>query len=258
VDPRRTTGFVVRVRAADKKRVRFTGRLEPSYTYQERGGYALAAIKTRHPILGTEPRRHKRVEYTYMVSPIRTWGGQPPIDVTVRSSTSWAFVPEDHGWTTTREDGRVVSRLATKAGETARLMYAFEIAPPSVYFGGPFVGVGPELEDAGPRFRAGLEIGLDQSLVLGAAFESFEEKTRRSYTIVPALEVTTPDIFIFIPSLSAGLGVPVQLHSVGPPRVGARAQVGLAFPMISLVVPLDVYFDAGVRAQIAFMTQLGF
>lgn len=76
--------------------------------------------------------------------------------------------------------------------------------------------------------------------------------------VVPALEATTPNVFIFLPSLSAGLGVPIQVHSAGPPRVGARAQLGVAFPLISFFVPLDVYFDDGVRGQLAFMTQLGF
>jgi len=258
VDERLVTGFAVAVRAGGKKRVRFAGRLGPTDTYQSRDGYALAAIKTRHVFLGTEPRHDKRVEYTYLVSPLRSWGGRPPIDVTVRSSTSWSFQPEDHGWTTTREDGRIVSRLATTAEQTRRLVYAFEIPAPSVYLGGPFVGVGPELEDAGPRFRAGLEIGVGHSLIVSTAFEAFEEKTRRSYTIVPALEIASPGVFIFIPSLSAGLGVPVQVHSAGPPRVGARAQVGLAFPLVSFFVPLDVYFDDGARGQLAFMTQLGF
>ncbi len=258
VDPRRTTGFTVAVRAHDRKRVRFAGRLEPTYTYQEHDGYALPAIKTRHVFLGTEPRHHKRAEYTYLVSPIRTWGGRPPVDVTVRSSPSWAFQPEDHRWTTTREDGRMVSRLLTTAEQTSRLVYAFEISPPSVYFGGPFAAVGPELEDAGPRWRAGVEMGLGPSFILSAAFESFEEKTRKSYTIVPAFEATTPNVFVFIPALSAGLGVPVQVHSVGPPRVGVRAQVGLAFPLLSFFVPLDVYFDDGARGQLAFMTQIGF
>jgi hypothetical protein len=258
VDERRVTGFAVAIRAHDRRRVRFTGRLEPTYTYQSRDGYALAAIKTRHVFLGGEPRHDKRVEYTYMVSPLRSWGGRPPIDVTVRSSTSWSFAPGDQGFTSTREGGRLVSRLATTAAQTTRLTYAFEIAPPPVYFGGPFVGVGPELEDAGPRLRAGLDVGLGNALIASAAFESFEEKARRSYTLVPALEIATPGVFIIIPSLSAGLGVPVQLHSVGPPRVGARAQVGLAFPLFSLCIPLDVYFDDGARGQIAFMTQLGF
>ena len=258
VDERLVTGFAVAVRARDKKRVRFAGRLQPTYTYQSRDGYALAAIKTRHVFLGGEPRHDKRVEYTYLVSPLRTWGGRPPIDVTVRSSTSWSFQPEDPDWTTTREEGRVVSRLATTAERTRRLVYAFEIPAPSFHFGGPFVGVGPELEDAGPRFRAGLEVGVGHSLIVSTAFEAFEEKTRRSYTIVPALEIATPGVFIFIPSLSAGLGVPVQVHSAGPPRVGARAQVGLAFPLVSFFVPLDVYFDDGARGQLAFMTQLGF
>ena len=259
VDDRLVTGFAVAVRARDKKRVRFAGRLQPTHTYQSRDGYALAAIKTRHVFLGGEPRHDKRVEYTYLVSPLRSWGGRPPIDVTVRSSTSWSFQPEDPGWTTTREEGRIVSRLATTAEQTRRLVYAFEESPRprSISAGRSWAPV-PSLEDAGPRFRAGLEIGVGHSLIVSTAFEAFEEKTRRSYTIVPAFEIASPGVFILIPSLSAGLGVPVQVHSAGPPRVGARAQVGLAFPLVSFFVPLDVYFDDGARGQLAFMTQLGF
>ena len=258
VDGRRATGFTVRIASGDRKKVRFAGRLEPTYTHQPHNGYTLPAIKARHVFLGTEPRHDKRVEYTYMISPIRTWGGRPSIDVTVRSSTSWAFAPEDPRWATAREGGRTVSRLVTTAEQTSRLTYAFEIAAPPVYLGGPFVGVGPELEDAGPRFRGGFEIGFAHEWIASLALESFEGKVRRSYTIAPALEVATPNVFLFFPSLSAGLGVPVQVHSEGPPRVGARAQLGLAFPLVSFFVPLDVYFDDGVRGQLAFMSQLGF
>ena len=61
-----------------------------------------------------------------------------------------------------------------------------------------------------------------------------------------------------IPSLSLGVGVPVQLHSSGPASIGARAFVGVSFPYLSLMVPIDVYFDDPSHPRAAFMGQLSF
>lgn len=92
---------------------------------------------------------------------------------------------------------------------------------------------------------------------LSLAYETLDDRRRTHYTIVPAIEVASPSFILIIPSLAAGVGVPVQLHSSGPPSVGARAQLAMSFPLVSILVPLDVYFDDGARPQLAFLTQIG-
>lgn len=253
-----SAGFVVRVEAGAKKRVRFVGLLEPTYRYQEREGYAIPAIVARHPILGSHPRREEKLDFTYFISPIRTWRGHPDIEITVRSPSSWSFTSPGPGWTTTRSGTRDVSRLVTTAEATPRLTYSLVVPPGLFVNGGPIVGIGAELEEAGPRLRAGYEIGLKDWMIGSLAYESFVDRNRSNYTFVAAFEAASPNVIILIPSLSAGLGLPVQFHSSGPVSVGARGFVGLSFPLLSLMVPVDVYFDDPSHPRVAFMGQLSF
>lgn len=253
-----SAGFVVRVEPGARKRVRFAGVLEPTYRYQERESYALPAIVARHPILGSSPRREEKLDFTYFISPIRTWRGHPDIDITVRSPSSWSFTSPGPGWTMSRSGNREVSRLVTTAEATPRLTYSLVVPPGLFVNGGPIVGIGAELEEAGPRLRAGYEVGLMDWIIGSLAYESFVDRKRSNYTFVAAFEAASPNVFIVIPSLSAGLGLPVQLHSSGPVSVGARGFVGLSFPLFSLMVPIDVYFDDPSRPRVAFMGQLSF
>jgi hypothetical protein len=54
--------------------------------------------------------------------------------------------------------------------------------------------------------------------------------------------------------------VPVQLRSGAPTLVGARVELTVSFPVVSLVVPFD-WFPAGAgneQAQIALLAQASF
>jgi len=253
-----SAGFVVRVEPGAKRSVKFAGLLEPTYRYQEREGYSLPAIEARHPILGTRPRKSERLDFTYFISPIRTWRGHPSIDITVRSPASWSFSSPGPGWSMTRDGGREVARLTTSAEATPRLTYSFVIPEGLFVNGGPIAGVGAELDEAGPRFRAGYEIGVKDWMIGSLAYESFVDLRRANYTFVAAVEAASPNVIFIIPSFSLGLGLPVQLHSEGAPSVGARGFVGLSFPLLSLFVPIDVYFDDPGHPRAAFMGQLSF
>jgi hypothetical protein len=253
-----SAGFVVQVEGRARKAVRFTGPLRPTVTSHGIGGYTLSAIKTRHMALGGIPRWADGVEVSYLIAPLRTWGGQPAIDITVRFPAAWSFAPEEGGWSETSAGGVRTARLVTTAERTPRLSLPFTVDPPLLVHGGPFGGIGAELEDAGPRVRAGYEVGLGHSTIASLAFESFADRGGARYALVPALEAATPGAIVIVPSLFAGLGVPVRFHASGSPSFGARAQVGLSFPYVSLIVPFDFYVDDLAHPRAALVGQLSF
>ena len=229
VDERLVTGFAVAVRARDKKRVRFAGRLQPTYTYQSRDGYALAAIKTRHVFLGGEPRHDKRVEDTYLVSPLRTWGGRPPIDVTVRSSTSWSFQPED-------PDGRRRARKGASCPGSRRRPNGRDASCTRSRFR-PLVPLRRAVRGRRSRARGRRAALPRRSRGRSGPLAHRVDRLRGlrgedapELHDCPRAQIATPGVFIFIPSLSAGLGVPVQVHRRGRPgsargrRSGSRSR----------------------------------
>lgn len=256
MNPSRSTGFTVRVDPGAKKRITFKGVLVPTYTSEDHtSGYDIPAIKARHVWYSAKVRSERRIEFTYLLSPLSTWGGTPNIDVTITTSTAVGF---DSAWTTETQGNRRTARITTTAAKVPALRFSEMIAPPIFVNGGPFIGAGAEFEEPGGRLRAGYEIGLSDFMLASLAFELYGGRLRHDYTIVPTFEVATHNIFFFIPAISAGVGIPVQLHDVGPAQVGARVVVGLSFPIVSILVPVDVYFDDPGHPKAAFVGQIGF
>lgn len=251
----RSAGFTLRVDPGLKRQITFKGVLVPTYTSEDRSAYDLPAIKARHVWYSSKVRSDRRIEFTYLLSPLATWGGTPNIDVTITTPTSVGF---DSAWTTQIEGKRRIARITTTADRLAALRFSEIIAPPIFVNGGPFIGAGAEFEEPGGRLRAGYEIGLSDWALGSLAFELYGGRQRQDYTIVPTFEVATHNVMLFIPALSAGLGIPFQLHDVGSPQVGARVVVGLSFPIVSILVPVDVYFDEPSRPRAAFIGQVGF
>jgi hypothetical protein len=107
------------------------------------------------------------------------------------------------------------------------------------------------------RTRLGYEIAGPTAVIYSGAVEtSFHGRT----TLVPVVELATPDIIIIIPSLGLGAGVPVQLRSGEATLVGARVQLTVSFPVVSLVIPFD-WFPGGAgseQAQVALLAQASF
>ena len=84
---------------------------------------------------------------------------------------------------------------------------------------------------------------------------TFSEDFTGTTTLVPLGEVASPGVY-FIPSLGLGAGVPIQFRSGAGTHVGARMQLTLSFPVVSIVFPVDVFpGDAGNTWQVGLFGQ---
>jgi hypothetical protein len=254
----RRTGFTLGVDAHGRADLVFEGEMEPVYRELgfDREEFVIDGIYARHPWLSTEPRYDERVEYAYALSPIRSWGGSPPIDVSVRLTNGLRWVP-DSAWTVGLEGGAVVARTTVAARDASVLRFTAIRPGTTVLNGGPFVAAGGRVGPAELRTRLGYELAGPRAVIYSAAVEtSFHGRT----TLVPVVEVASPDLLVLIPSFGLGVGVPVQLRSSAPALVGVRAQVTVSFPVVSLVVPFD-WFPGGAgseQGQIAMLALASF
>jgi hypothetical protein len=71
---------------------------------------------------------------------------------------------------------------------------------------------------------------------------------------VPMVTAATDSIFVIIPSVGLGVGVPVQLAP--DLRVGGRVALDVHFPLIGFVAALDLYPTAGLY-QVSLLGQVG-
>ncbi|HEY3817952.1 MAG TPA: hypothetical protein VGL81_12315 [Polyangiaceae bacterium] len=255
----RRTGFTLGVDAHGRAELVFEGKMEPVFQELDfnRDEFVIDALLARHPWLSTESRSDSRVEYAYALSPIRSWAGAPSIEVTVRLGGGLRWATPDGAWRVGVEGGEKVARATVQARDASVLRFAVMQPGNTFLNGGPFIAAGGRIGPAELRTRLGYEIGYGRALIYSAAAEtSFHGRT----TLVPLVEAATPDIAIIIPSLGLGVGVPVQLRSGAPTLVGARAQLTVSFPIVSLVVPFD-WFPGGAgdeRFQVAMLAQASF
>jgi hypothetical protein len=88
---------------------------------------------------------------------------------------------------------------------------------------------------------------------------SVETDFQGTTTIVPLGELATPDFLVLIPSVGLGAGVPVQIRRGAGTYVGARMQLTVSFPVLSLLLPVDVFPGAPSRTwQAGFLGQVSF
>jgi hypothetical protein len=226
-------------------------------------GYAIPAIVARHVALASTSSREWETsdeEFLYLISPLRGWAGDPSVHVTVRHHSSRGFTPASPvaGWTMAT-DGRVTTaRAVVRASSKENLRFRVEHIPLPVHNGGPVVGIGPRIGREELRVRLGYEVGISSFLVLGA---SAETNFQQYVTAAMTLDAATPCVFFFIPSLAIGAGVPVQVRRGEPARVGARGQIGMSWPILSIVLPIDYYpveNSSGSHVEAAFLTQVSF
>jgi len=117
-----------------------------------------------------------------------------------------------------------------------RVEISAEVLAPRHPYGGPFAGVGTTTGgDAALRARLGWE-AAPRPWLIGALMA--ESDLRRRWLAGATLEATTPS-FAFIPSLSLGAGVPVQLAPTT--RVGARFLSTVHLPIVGVAFTYDVY-----------------
>jgi hypothetical protein len=254
------TGFALALEAHTRADLVFSGKAEGVIDYEEGPGgeFALPPLKTRHPLLSTSPQSEVHNDFAYALSPIRGWAGSPTIDVTVRFPRSLEWKAMDGtAWRVAPEGGETVARASIASASASVLRFRLIRPGVTLLSGGPMLGIGGRLDAKELRARLGYELADPYWLIYSAAVEaSFHGRT----TLVPVIEAATPDLAFIIPSWAFGLGVPVQVRSGEATLVGARAQVTVAFPFVSMVVPFDWFPGAtgGDRTQISMMAQASF
>lgn len=214
-----------------------TGRLLPGEYWTPGHYFAYPPREARHPLL--EPERRSGVfEIEYFIAPIRTWGGVGPIEVIIRYPAEWkATTPsvagEAHG---TSADGRAEVRFVTDANAMPMLHLGFELPVNRFHPGGPVAGIGGTFGDAGGfRMRFGWELSAPDWLLYSATADTdFDEVL----VVTPMVEAATPWILV-IPSVGAGLGLPVRLRP--EKAVGVRLQSNVAFGPAAWVTSFDLY-----------------
>ena len=202
------------------------------------GEFGFPPLETRHLWLGTQARRDTTDEYAYALSPIRSWAGSPSIDVTVRCPSARFWAADQPGWIAGDDGGTFVARRTIAASDASTLRFRVVHPGTTVLNGGPMVGLGGRLDAGEFRGRLGYEGALPWWVIWSA---SVETNFKGTTTIVPLGEVATPDIIFLIPSLGLGAGVPVQIRSGAGTHVGARMQLTVSFPVLSMVLPVDVF-----------------
>ncbi len=253
-------GFALGVDAHARGTLVFSGRMRPvSGTRGDvTGDTGMPPLETRHPWLGTRARSDRTARYAYALSPIRRWAGSPSIDVTVRCSDARSWGPGQDGWTVSHDDGGFVARRTIAARDASTLSFTVvESQGTSVLHGGPYLGIGARLDAEGFRARFGYEAAAPWWVIWSASAETNFDGTT---TLVPLGEVASPDVMVVVPSVGLGAGVPVQFRSGARTRVGVRMQLTVSFPVLSIVLPVDVFpgADSGQRWQVALFAQASF
>ncbi|MCB9752261.1 MAG: hypothetical protein H6713_20085 [Myxococcales bacterium] len=114
--------------------------------------------------------------------------------------------------------------------------------------GGPIVGVGGGLGDgSGLRLRAGYEFAAPRYAVYSLAVES-DAKTH--VELIPTLEGVPPwgRVLSPFPMPSLGVGAPVQVWP--QTRAGVRAQLGVGWYVVTLLLSVDVYPARGAEPRL--------
>lgn len=177
------------------------------------------ALEVRHLLLGEVPA-------TNAAFSLRLAPPGPNFAETGRARVR-VTLPE--GWSFAGSGGRA---FAADLAEHDALRIEHD-APLAFFHGGPLVGLGGEL-DEGFRARLGYEIGFHE---LGIAGLDADFDFDGVAVVSPRVEFALPQIAI-LPSLGAGLGVPVRIAD--ETQVGGRLQL-TATIFASFVTSLDYY-----------------
>lgn len=206
--------------------VRLTGVLAPPPEWQ-RTSWALTAVQTRHPLLVGDD-----ADTTWHIHVSTPDGATSSVSAEVSGRLEvegGGWVPDGDRWTATGGDIDLWLR---------------EDAPPVIH-GGPFLAIGARVNSPyEARGRLGYEIAAPSWLLYALAVET-DFQTRA--LIVPTVEAALP-FLLLIPSLGLGVGAPVWLDGDGV-RAGVRIQTSVAFPFLSVVIPVDIYPDRPTTAD---------
>jgi hypothetical protein len=244
--PRARADFRLRVEALGRREVRTRGVVPLGRRHDKRPlALGAEAVTARHLALGGRASGDAYF-LQYLMSPINTWARVGEIKIRVEHPSRWRFRagfangrdPGAHEprWSREARGAVAVATAETRGRQDETLWVRFFAPPPSIENGGVLLGVGGRLGDrSGFRARLGYEIAWAKSRLISL---SADTDFRELLQLTPAFEVALPAVLI-VPSLGAGLGLPVQLRPDA--RVGVRGQLSAMFYAVGVVASLDYF-----------------
>lgn len=184
------------------------------------GWFVMDALVARHLVLADRPETNATV-FLRTAPPGHRYASRGPMSVRVTLPDRWSF------------DGAGGRALTLDAAEVQHVAMTRD-APVAFFHGGPLAGVGGEQEE-GLRVRVGYDIGFHD---YGIAGLDVDVDFDGIVVIAPRVELALPQITL-LPSLAAGLGVPVRVTD-GDTSVGGRLQL-TATLYASFVTSIDRY-----------------
>ncbi|UQA61276.1 hypothetical protein [Polyangium aurulentum] len=261
------TGFTVEVPAGGKAEIVTTGKLLLTRSvYHE---YGIDGVSARHPLLHQGDAERHIYGVDYLLSPIRTWADVHRMEVSIRYPRSWEVTGSLYAgegapresWRSLEERGEKVERYLLEGKPDPKSKggaLTLRISTPGaiVQHGGPFVGIGGVVgsgDAAGFRMRFGYEMAAPWWVIESI---SADVDFRGRVVVTPAVEAVSGQL-VFLPSMSIGLGVPVQI--LPTPTVGGRILATLQYPILGFVTAVDIFPAPAPRAadvQVSLMARL--
>lgn len=233
-------GFTLTSEPGAKHEIVVTGEIVPGRRFIPEG-YGYRAVAARHMLFGQRVPEHTIFDVEYLISPLRTWKGDPRIDVSIKHPAAWRVTPSGSDdrlvWTQTQEGSIASTKGALNArGGSATLEIEIEPPAPVLARGGPLAAIGGTVGGArGVRGRIGYEFAAPSWLLYSATADT---NFRDRFILTPMVEAASPAI-LFIPSFGFGIGAPLQVSP--EPRVGVRLQGDLHLYLLGFVTSVDIY-----------------
>ncbi len=209
-------------------------------------GWTLPACEVRHLFLHVgAPETRRSIDVAF--APRETRAPGYTFALTVVHDPSYEL--RDAGWVAAPGGHHI--ELAPEADGSQ--LVALDQAGDLLHHGGPMIGIGGRVSDAGAfRVRLEYEVAIDEWILPGVALDYDLEA---GFVLAPRVEIATPMLLV-IPSLSVGLGLPIRLEAA--PEVGVRASIGLNFLSLGFIATFDIYpgTDAIVDSTLMFRFSL--
>jgi len=234
--PLQRDGFTVVADGGESLVVAVRGVMRPGANHY--GSYEIPVTVARHPFLGSTPTRDTQFTFEYLLSPIRSWSGNPTITLTVTHPKEWNLwlngLPEEVK--PEMVNVRTTYQASLTADQAGTLQFTADLPRVEVLNGGAQLAIGGNVDDSGGvRGRAGYQFAIPVWVLYGLFVDSdFDDEL----SVTPVVTVASSAVLI-IPSFGLTLGVPVRIKP--QVDVGVRAQVDLSFPLLGVAFTFDTY-----------------
>jgi hypothetical protein len=250
-------GFVLVTQPGARHEIVVRGEILPGRRFIP-SGYTMPAVQARHLLFGSRTPEKSVFDLEYLVAPLRTWRGDPRIDVRIVYPSRWRLsIAGDRGWSTASAGSSkvVTARLASHEAPPV-LDLEIEERAPLLTPGGVLVGIGGSFAPGGPRPRGriGYEIAAPRWLLYSLTADT---NFRDRFIVTPMVEAASPAIIV-VPSAGLGIGAPIQISP--DPRAGVRFQADAHFYPVGIVTSVDVYPRVGALrgfTEVSVLAQIG-